>query len=594
MCAIAGIIDRNRPSDWLVSASLRMSDALAHRGPDGKGHWSAPGIALSHRRLALIDLEGGHQPIADHSDRYVLVFNGEIYNYRELRTELKSDYLFRTESDTEVLLAAWIRWGKDCLSRLNGMFAFFIWDRETQSGFAARDALGIKPLAYRFANGTFAFASEAKALLTLDETPPKADLEAILEYLVAPCFSGVSTSPFEGIEYLQPGQCLHISPGGLHLETWIDLFDQPERWIDDGEQLRSANLQSLLPQAVERALTSDVPVGTYLSGGFDSTLITAQAKQLGHSDLGAFSIAFDGHEKFDAAHSDIVISDDHPFARDAAREIGVDLEWVPVADQSINTLLGEVTASNDALPAWEQELAQHSLARAAAKRFKAVLVGDAADETHYGYQFLLNEEACRTPSQLFGERFSAPVRSSVMTDPIAHFDEKYRSLIAGSRHDWSATENRQGATTYLIVKRWLPRLLHNGDIHAMAHGLEARVPFGDADLLAFAQTVPPRLGFHKGREKSFLRNASRGLLPEAVRSRTKSALPKAPLGWLAFQKELHSDLDGTLDVAGRVLDPDTIRNLITQNPPVNEREQSLLFRLAAMKHWFKHFDVSWS
>lgn len=594
MCAIAGIVDWSRPTDWLIAASIRMSTALAHRGPDSKGSWHEPGIALSHRRLALIDLEGGQQPFTDHTSRYVLVFNGEIYNYRELRTELQASYPFRTESDTEVLIAAWIRWGKGCLTRLNGMFTFFIWDREIQSGFAARDALGIKPLAYRFKNGSFAFASEAKAILALLDTSPKVDLEAILEYLVAPCFSGVSTSPFEEIEYLQPGQCLAISRNGLHLETWIDLFDQPDRWIKDPEQLDSATLHALLPKAVERALTSDVPVGTYLSGGFDSTLITAQAKQFGHPDIRAFSIAFDGHEKFNAMHSDIVVSDDYPFAREAAREMEVDLEFVPVANQSLNTLLKEVTASNDALPAWEQELAQHCLARAAASQYKAVLVGDAADETHYGYQFLLNEDVCRTPSQIFEKRFSAPILRKIMSDPIAHFDEKYRALVAGSQHNWDTAENKQGATTYLIVKRWLPRLLHNGDIHSMAHGLEARVPFGDTELLAFAQTVPPHQGFHKGREKYFLRNASHGLLPEAIRKRTKSALPRAPLGWQSFRDELRSDLDGTLDIAGKILDPDTIRNLITQDSSVTEQEQSLLFRLAAMKHWFEHFNVNWS
>ncbi|MDF1739215.1 MAG: asparagine synthase (glutamine-hydrolyzing) [Verrucomicrobiales bacterium] len=594
MCAVAGIVDWNRPAEWLLSASLKMSKSLAHRGPDSEGSWHEPNVALSHRRLALIDLEGGHQPITDPADRFVLVFNGEIYNYRELRNELKSEYPFQTESDTEVLLAAWTRWGKDCLSRLNGMFAFFIWDRESRTGFAARDTLGIKPLAYCFKNGTFAFASEAKALLTIPDTSPKADLEAILEYLVAPCFSGVSTSPFQDIEYLQPGQCLEISRDGLQLETLTNLFDQPDHWIS-GKGLPDSNeLQTILPKAVARALTSDVPVGTYLSGGFDSTLITAQAKRWGHSDLKAFSIAFDGHEKFDTDHSGIVISDDCPFAREAAREIGVDLDFVPVADRSINDLLQEVTKTNDALPAWEQELAQHSLARAAARQYKAVLVGDAADETHYGYQFLLSDEACRSPSHLFENRFAAPIRRSVMSHPIAHFDEKYRTLVADSAHNWDTAENRRGATTYLIVKRWLPRLLHNGDIHAMAHGLEARVPFGDTELLAFAQTVPPHLGFHEGREKSFLRNAARRLLPESIRTRTKSALPKPPLGWQAFQRELQSDLETTLDLAGAVLDPDTLRSLINRAAPVTEAEQSLLFRLAAMKHWFKHFEVSWS
>ncbi len=221
-----------------------------------------------------------------------------------------------------------------------------------------------------------------------------------------------------------------------------------------------------------------------------------------------------------------MISDDAPFAALASEGLGVAMEIVPVPRAGMSEGLARIAAIDDALPAWEQEIAQHHLARAASRHVKAVLVRDAADETHYGYHFLLDEEATRAPEAILRRLGIVPVRRDRFPDPVARLDAHYRSLVerAGGRR--GTKRERQMATTLLIIQRWLPRLLHNGDIHTMAFGLEARVPFAGIDLLDVALRVPPELGLRGGVEKWALREAARGLVPEEVRLRRKSALPK--------------------------------------------------------------------
>jgi len=213
----------------------------------------------------------------------VIVYNGEVYNFRELRSELSGG--FHTDCDTEVVLRAYQEWGPSCLKRFNGMFAFFIWDRFDKVGFAARDSLGVKPFLYTHEEGAFRFASEAKALI---DSSPKIDTESILEYIVAPCFSGVETSPFKGVEILSPGHCMTITESEVRTEQWCHMFG------NDSYSVSPPDLREAMVNAVSSTMVADVAVGSYLSGGFDSTLITALAKP----DR-AFSVSFEDQELFD-------------------------------------------------------------------------------------------------------------------------------------------------------------------------------------------------------------------------------------------------------------------------------------------------------
>ena len=424
MCGITGIVNYNLDPFVLRERALKMSALLAHRGPDDAGIWSGPAVSLAHRRLSLLDTRNGGQPMCSFNRRYSIVYNGEVYNFRELRQEIGG--FFETDCDTEVILRAYEKWGVSCLSRLNGMFSFFIWDSQKMEGFAARDLLGVKPFLYRFEDEEFSFASEAKALLA---KAPKVNHEAILEYLVAPCFSGVSQAPFRGIEVLPAGHFLMISQKGVKVSQWGDCFDSI------GSETNTPDLRKAIVKAVERTMVADYPVCSYMSGGLDSTLISAIARP-----ERCYSVQFEGHKRFDEESSQIVISDDLPFARLAAEELGLKQEVVTVNDDSLRERLRRISINNDLLPAWEQEVAQDALAAAASREFKAVLVGDAADETHYGYHFLLDASS---PAEMLERVAFAPIRRSLLDQPVEYFSEKYQREVSN--------------TTRLIVKRWLPR-----------------------------------------------------------------------------------------------------------------------------------------
>jgi len=516
MCGLAGLIRYDGHAPTQVERVLAMRERQRHRGPDGQGLWHDHYAVLAHNRLAMLDAEHGAQPMCSADHRYVLVYNGEIYNYAELRRDLAAYWPFRTNTDTEVVLAAYAVWGEACLRRFNGMFAFLVWDTHRQQAFAARDRLGVKPFVYLQQGREFLFASEAKGLLPAMQAP-RANIEALLEYLVAPFFSGVAQPMFDGMAYLPPGHLLRLDRHGLQLSRWSpEITENPAATADDIARA----LRDRLAAAVRRSLIADVPVGLFFSGGLDSTLIGGLARAAGATPP-CFTMRFEGHDRYDYARSLIVASDDQPFAEHAAAEFGLPREDVTPARSALAHDLSRLAAQNDALPAWEQELAQHHLARAASTRLKAVMVGDAADETHYGYHFLLDPHAISDPTHILQRLTADPyLRHGLLEQPLRHYGNVYRKLAIAAGHDWGTPAARLRATQWLVRHRWLQRLLHNGDIHCMAHGLEARVPFSDIEVLDLAATIPPELALRNGVEKSMLREASRGAFCRPPRLRS--------------------------------------------------------------------------
>lgn len=589
MCGIAGIICYDLPADAQAERLRSMQQRLRHRGLDGAGVHFGSAAALAHTRLALLDVAGGAQPMHSPDGRFTIVHNGEIYNYPELREELRASWEFRTASDTEVVLAAYAVWGEACLPRFNGMFAFFIWDEQTGEGFAARDRLGIKPFVYRGGGGELLFASEAKALLAASRERPRVHVDGVLEYLTAPYFSGVAHSMFEDIEHLPAGHALRITRPGLRVWRWWD-DTLPSVLREDAETL-AGEMRRLLHNAVSRTLRADVPVGVFLSGGLDSTLLAALARKFSPEPPLCFAIRFAGQDRFDYGRSTIVTGDDSPYVETAVKELGLQLEWVDVDRNHLLDDLEQVACIDDALPAWEQELSQYHLARAASRRRKAVLVGDAADETHYGYHFLLDEEATRSPAGFLRRFGIPPLRRELLADPEEHFAARYTRLAQQAGYSWDSPDGGRLATTYLIIKRWLARLLHNGDIHGMAWSLEARVPFGDIDLLDLARQVSPRVGFRDGTEKALLRQAAVGLIPETIRRRKKSALPKDQDVQALYQHAAGRMLDEAEDFLGFFLDLEAVRELCRPERPLTEWERALLFRVLALGCWARHYGV---
>lgn len=563
-----------------------MQRALAHRGPDGSGtHLSAKAM-LAHTRLALVDLESGAQPMSDASGRYHLVFNGEIYNHQELRQQL-GDYPFQTHSDTETLLAALIRWGERCLPKLDGMFAFALWDSHLGEALLARDALGVKPLVYGQNGLEFVFASEAKALLA-GGWERRCDEEALIEFIVAPAFSGVRTSMFAGLEHLPAGHLMRVSSNGAEASRpWFHY--QLREGTSSNSDVLAAQLQDLLRTSTNLSLRADVDVGVFLSGGLDSSMLSYLASESAPAPM-AFTLRFQDPSSIDYSGSSIVTSDDAPFVDQVVSELAMDLVPAELPQDGILPILPRLVATNDRIVAWEQEFGQDALARAAAGRRKAVLVGDAADETHFGYFFLLGEETTQSPGALL-ERFGASGRCATLAaplrqqSPLARLSEEYQkiSMAAGATFEGTISERRRAATA-LIVKLWLGRLLHNGDVHTMAHGVEARVPFASIELLRFVAGISPEQGFANSVEKALLRQAARGIIPDAIVTRKKSALPVDPRLGPMYQRELKRLLVEEADFAHYFLDVREVRRLC-ETTSISETLRSQLFTLVSLLLW---------
>jgi asparagine synthase (glutamine-hydrolysing) len=579
VCGIAGIVNFDRPATASATTLSAMRARLRHRGPDGEGEVFLKHAALTATRLAMVDPSRGAQPLSSRDGRFTLVYNGELYNHDALRGVLPGPW--HSTCDTETVLAAWEAWGEDCVTRLDGMFAFFVWDERLQRGYAARDRLGVKPLALHVSNGALAFASEAAALLPVLTGAPRVDVQAVIETLVAPAMSGVVRSPFEGIHYLPPGHTARFDVDGLTVQPYFQWRFNPDHDASDDEH--AARLADALEHAVAGALRSDVPLGVFLSGGLDSSAIAAFARGVCPR---AWTVTFDGEHNWDG-RSSIVVGCDTPHAREVAREL--DLVWREVRfDRArLPAALRELAATNDALPAWEQELSQQALARAAAREVKGVLVGDAADETHFGYHFLLDEVATSGPEAIIRRLGSVPIRRDVDPDPVQRYGQIYRELIADAGGSYA--NNPVEATTHLIVRRWLPRLLHNGDIHTMRYGLEARVPFASTRLLDVAATVPVVSGLAHGVEKSALRRALRGVVPESIRRRRKSALPKEQDVASTYQAELSQIMREPHPVVNRIVDLEALRPHLTGD--LTESERAQLFRVICLHHWAVAFEV---
>lgn len=581
MCGIAGIIDYKKPIETYKSELEKFQSILKHRGPDGQNLVLLKHAGLVHTRLAIVDPLNGEQPIFSADRKWAMVFNGEIYNYRELRRELKS-WNFKTQCDSEVLLAAWVAWGKESIKKLNGMFAFFIWNQEEKTGYLVRDLLGVKPLSYTCQNNVLAFASEAKALVNNVLKNPRVNQEQIFENITAPYFSGVSESPFQGINYLQPGELLQISPNGMKKEIWGNyVFELNEKLPD---------LTTSITDAVKLCL-SDVESGVFLSGGFDSSLITTIANKTRR--LPAWTIRYDNQKFNDVSNSSISFSDDSPYAEIVAKELGIDHEFVDVSHDDLTKTIRELAVINDALPAWEQEFSQYFLAKQASKNLKVVLVGDAADELNYGYHFLTDNYATQSPLNILN-RFSIEeaINKSNFPEPFKYFEDKYKKLSYSAGYNWNNKAEKILATTYLIIKRWLPRLLHNGDIHTMNFGLEARVPFADINLINQTRTINPNLAFTHTEDKKFLRNSVKGLLNEEIRNRKKSALPKdksVGIKWQALLKELiKSD---SVQFLSHFYNLDYLKKA-SELPAIDEKTQSLIFRVITLAEWQKFYGVT--
>lgn len=504
MCGIAGIFNLN--GEPVSSVLLRkMTDAIAHRGPDGEGFYIDSFIGLGHRRLAIIDLSpAGHQPMATAHNQYVITYNGEVYNFQELRAELEAlGCQFRSKTDTEVVLFAYKEWGAKCLDKFNGHFVFAIWDKTREELFLARDRYGAKPLYYTFAGPYFIFASEQKAILTHPDGKKEIDLEALLEYFT---FQNIFTDRtlLKGIKLFPAGSYARLSLAAVSRELratcyWSWSFSDPEKPLSKKEYIEE--LDRLFRQAVNRQLVSDVAIGAYLSGGMDSGSITAvAAKQLPY--MKSFTCGFDLRtasglelgcdEREKAEYMSYLFKTEH---YEMVLKAG-DMERI------LPTLTWHIEE-----PRVGQSYPNYYAAQLASKFVKVVLSGGGGDELFGGYPWRYYLAADTTDDfeqyvdkyylywqRLIDNRHLKEIFQPVW-DQVKHVWTRdiFRDVFLKHDHKLEKPEDYVNHSMSFEAKTFLHGLLVVDDKLSMAHSLEVRAPFLDNDLVDFAIKVPVRL-----------------------------------------------------------------------------------------------------
>ncbi|CCB87677.1 asparagine synthase (glutamine-hydrolyzing) [Parachlamydia acanthamoebae] len=567
MCGIAGIHQIKQNTYPHLHAHLDVMNRLQkHRGPDGEGIWKHPNrfIGFAHRRLNIIDIEMGLQPMQDCYGN-TICYNGEIYNYLELRAELK-DYPFKTHSDTETILAAYQKWGKECVNHLRGMFAFAIWDETNQRLFCARDRFGIKPFYFTEINHTLYFASEAKALLPFLPSI-ETNLEALQDYLVFQFSLGTKTL-FKNIQELPPAYSLTVEKGkhvfSKYWEVYYDLdFDHTSRYFEE-------KLKDLIEDSVKLHGRSDVPVGVYISGGIDSGIISAVTAQCSQNGLKGFNGKFDLGSEYDESE----------YARLLAKENNIELHEVNITSEDFLQTIHQIIYHLDYPIAGPGSFPQYHVAKLASQHCKVVLGGQGGDEIFGGYaryliayfeqcikaaingtmdngNFIVTYESI-IPNLASLKNYKPLLQEFWREGLFEDIDSRYFRLInrAPSLQDeirWECfgpyspfkefqnvfhgknvtKESYFDSMTHFDFKTLLRALLHVEDRMSMAHGIESRVPFLDHPLIEFAATMPSNIKFKDGTLKKVLINTMQHVLPQGILNRKDKMGFPVPLNhWL--------------------------------------------------------------
>ena len=626
MCGICGIFNLN--GEPVSPVNLRkMTDAMVHRGPDGEGFYIDSFIGLGHRRLAIIDLSpAGHQPMITTDGQYAISYNGEVYNFQELRLELESlGHQFRSRTDSEVILNAYAQWGPECVDRFNGMFAFAVWDKTRQELFLARDRYGIKPLYYTFVNNYFLFASEQKAILTNPEVSREVDLEAVLEYFT---FQNIFTDKtlLQDIKLLPAGSYAAIPLGGLNLEPsglkvtryWDFHFHEPEQ--RDSEEEYIEELDRLFRQAVNRQLVSDVDVGAYLSGGMDSGSITSvAATQLpyiktftGGFDLNSASgleLGFDEREKsefmsylFKTEHYEMVLK-----AGDMERVLP-QLAW------------------HIEEPRVGQSYPNYYVAQLASKFVKVVLAGAGGDELFGGYPWRYYRAMVNSDFEQYIDKYYLYWQRLI---PNTTIHEVFRPVWDRVKHVWTrdifrdvfqrkvealaTPEDYINHSLYFEAKTFLHGLLVIEDKLSMAHSLETRVPFLDNDLVDFSMQVPVNLKLRNleevirisenepakvkryyqktGDGKLILRKVMQRYVPEQITSGIKQGFSAPDASWFKgesidyVRKLLFNNRAHIYDL----FDQGAIQKLVTEHLDGKRNRRLLIWSLLNFEWWLTKY-----
>ena len=501
MCGIAGWVDWVRDLTQHRETAQAMTDTMQCRGPDADGLWVSPRAALGHRRLAVIDIEGGKQPMHTNAllPSTVLSYSGEVYNFDEVRKELQSHgHCFRTRSDTEVVLRSYLQWGTECTTQLNGMFAFAIWDETRQELFLARDRLGIKPL-YYFCYGTgILFGSEPKALLANTLFRAEIDDEGLAEIFGLNMSRTPGHGVFRGLQELLPGHTLQLDRQGVHPVCYYRLAS---RRHEDDLPATASTVRTLLEDIVDRNLIADVPLCSLLSGGLDSSAVTAlAARSLERQNLDppeTFSVDFENNDAFFNA-SPMRPSQDGPFVRMMVDQLGGKHTDIVL---SMKDLLGhqQDTLGARDLPGFgDMDASLYLLCREVRRHSTVALSGEGADEVFGGYPWF-HEQHGAVSTPVFPWRLTIPDVADLLSSEARerirldeYVSDRYAEALAEVPHldGEQGNDRRIRIASYLTLTRFLPAMLDRKDRMSMAVGLEVRVPFCDHRLVDYVWNVP--------------------------------------------------------------------------------------------------------
>ncbi|WP_431042843.1 asparagine synthase (glutamine-hydrolyzing) [Streptomyces sp. P1-3] len=571
MCGVTGWVDFERDLTAQRDVLLTMTGTMACRGPDDEGLWSSRHALLGHRRLAVIDPARGQQPMDATPPAAVLSYGGEVYNHRELRATLAArGHRFRTASDTEVVLAAYLQWGADFTEHLDGMYGFALWDTRAEQLLLVRDRLGVKPLYYHPTPTGVLFGSEPKAILAHPWAEAVVDLDGMRELFALAKTPGHAV--YRGMYEVRPGHVVRVSRAGLRTRPYWSLRTAEHT---DGLAATVGTVRDLLDDAVTRQLVADVPRCALLSGGLDSSAVTAlAARRLAVRDegpLASFAVDFagpdagldarpgtggnadyatDADRAADADADAERASPDRPYAHAVAAHTGTDhTDIVLPAAELADPLHRTTTLIARDLPIGrgERDTSLYLLFKAVRRHSTVALSGEAADELFGGYAWFHDPRALARdtfPWVAEGEQGFAGTLDQLLAPALrrrlglaAYRRDRYREALAEVEHlpygpgrprGADAHERRMREVTHLALTRFVPRLLDRKDRMSMASGLEARVPFCDHRLVSYVYNAPWSVKTHDGREKSLLRAATRDLLPAAVADRRKSPYPSTP------------------------------------------------------------------
>ncbi len=606
MCSICGIIDfedREKVSSMLAQ---EMGAAMSNRGPDQSGAFAEGPVAFHHNRLAVIDVENGRQPMTRNfrGREYTIIYNGELYNTPELTEELKSfGVILTTRCDTEVVLYSYIVYGEECAERLNGIFAFAVYDKEKETVFFARDRLGVKPLFYSISGSTLLFASEIKALLKHPEVKPKLDMEGLWQLIFLSPIRLTGTGVFRDISELAPGCAATYSRAGFCVKKYWEL--RAENFSDTREDAIEKT-RWLVTDAIRRQLVSDVPLCTLLSGGVDSSIISAVSaedyKQRGMW-LSTYSFEYEGNrESFRS--SLFQPQGDDEYAAAMAEFIGSDHEVITVPTREVVCKLLDATLSRDMPGQSDIDSSLLYFCGVIKKRHTVAISGECADEVFGGYPWFYRKEMLENP--FFPWIHEPMLRAGLFRDSVVRAEEGYRYLsreyqrMSGEfpRLDGDSESMLQSRkATWLSVNLFMSSLLERKDRMSMASSVEIRVPFADHRILEYVYNVPWEIKFEGQTEKALLRNAMGFCLPDMILHRKKSPYPKThnPAYEAMVTKLLTDTLNSEDSCLAALCDLRKLEDFLSHDSGTwfgqLMSKPQLIAWLLQLEYWFKEYRV---